>query len=179
VGRMSQHLYQDVLLGNLQRQLAFVDQDRKQYAARTLRPSCCSLVLGALDQFQTVIDLYGHLAGDWLCHTLLSAIRKALRVSDRLISIEKNVFLIVLKNTSLVGATTAAERLHTFARKERLSYENAEFCCTLSLGVVTIHPHDSPHILTNRLSQTFSLAVQSGGNQVKTEKDLASLLSSS
>jgi diguanylate cyclase (GGDEF)-like protein len=176
---MSQHLEQNVLLGNLQRQLAFVDQDGKQYVARMLHPSCCSLVLGAIDQFQTIIDLYGYLAGDWLCHTLLSAMRKALRVSDHLISVEKNVFLIVLKNTSLAGATTAAERLHTFVQKERLSYENAEFCCTLSLGVVTVHPHDSPDTLTNRLSQTFSLAVQSGGNQIKTEKDFASLLLSS
>jgi PleD family two-component response regulator len=85
----------------------------------------------------------------------------------------------VLKDTSLAGATAVAERLHTFVQKERLSYEHVEFCCTLSLGVATVRPHDSPDTLTNRLSQIFSLAVQSGGDQIKTEKDLASLQPSS
>jgi diguanylate cyclase (GGDEF)-like protein len=175
---MAQHLHQNALLGNLRSQLAVVEQGGKPHVARTLHPSC-SLILGAIDHFQTIIDLYGYLTGDRLCHTLLSAMGKAIRVSDHLISVESNVFLVVLKNTSLVGAATVAERLHTFVQKERLSCEHAEFCCTLSLGVATVHPHDSPDTLTNRLSQTFSLAVQAGGGQIKTEKDLASLQPSS
>jgi diguanylate cyclase (GGDEF)-like protein len=158
-----------MLPGSWQDRLALSTQGQTPPAPLRRRLSC-SLILFAIDPVRSNgRDVRP--VGDRLRHSLLAAVRQALRATDCLVPYEGDTYVIVLPNTSLAGALIVAERLRTLAPQPRFSVE--DLALTLSLGVATVHPQDSLETLMERSSRALEAATRQGGNQIQTEREVS------
>ncbi len=108
-------------------------------AIRYHRP--LSVIMGDIDHFKDVNDQYGHLAGDEVLEKIagifLSSIRKDIDWTARYGGEE---FLIVLPETSLKGALTAADNIRTRIMNTKISYHSKTINATMSFGVSCMVP---------------------------------------
>ena len=108
-------------------------------AIRYHRP--LSVIMGDIDHFKDVNDQYGHLAGDEVLEKIagifLSSIRKDIDWTARYGGEE---FLIVLPETSLKGALTAADNIRTRIMNTKISYHSKTINVTMSFGVSCMVP---------------------------------------
>src|SRR4051794_5894881 len=103
-------------------------------AARTSEPF--ALVLGDIDHFKALNDVYGHIAGDEALASIGEALRAGCRTIDTAARIGGEEFALLLPGTASVEACEAAERLREAVGK--LRGPNGE-PLTISFGVVE-HP---------------------------------------
>ena len=70
-----------------------------------------SLILADIDDFKSVNDRFGHVAGDRVLRSFSDRLRRILRASDIVGRFGGDEFLILLPQTSLADAGRAAERI--------------------------------------------------------------------
>ncbi len=77
---------------------------------------CCgkrplSVMIADIDDFKSINDTYGHLAGDKVIITVANAITAVVRASDRVCRYGGEEFLIVMPDTDLKSAFNCAKRI--------------------------------------------------------------------
>ena len=123
-------------------------------ALRTMRP--LSLLFIDLDNFKQINDVYGHTMGDqvlrelgWLLDSQQAPGRGMARASDFSARYGGEEFALILPDTSMDGALSAAERLRhrvtTLTMLPELTALNRQqpFALTCSIGVATFPIHAS------------------------------------
>jgi diguanylate cyclase len=106
--------------------------------ARTRRTArAASLVLLDLDQFKSINDRFGHLAGDEVIRQLGIAVRGLLRAGDLAGRYGGDEFAILLPETGAHDASTIAERVREAIDSLRVP-GLPDLRCTASLGVAEI-----------------------------------------
>ncbi len=123
-----------------------------------------SLVLYDIDHFKKVNDTYGHQVGDVVLKELSNLIKNSLRNVDYLFRIGGEEFAIILTDTDLEGALAAAEKLRK--RVEEYSFPHVGKV-TISLGVATMKPQDTPKTLLKRADDALYRAKRKGRNRVE------------
>lgn len=101
-----------------------------------------SLVFIDLDRFKQINDRLGHEAGDLALKFIAQQANKAARVTDQLIRLGGDEFIIMLENCSLIDAQLFVQRL----RKQmdiQITYADQSFCVEFSVGL-SCYPLDSP-----------------------------------
>lgn len=142
-----------------------------------------SLILIDLDDFKVVNDTFGHLKGDEILVAVAQLILDNIRKSDSS-SIMKEVvidipvryggeeLMILLPETPLQGAITAARRLRERIREEinykvPLIRENGEkLIVTASVGVASLRSNEESRELIKRVDQAMYEAKNRGKDQV-------------
>jgi diguanylate cyclase (GGDEF)-like protein len=95
-----------------------------------------SVIMCDIDHFKRVNDMYGHQAGDAVLQRFATGLRQLLRVNvDWVARYGGEEFLVVLPETALTGATSAAERLRQHTEQLAIPFENQELRITASFGV--------------------------------------------
>jgi diguanylate cyclase (GGDEF)-like protein len=128
-----------------------------------------SVLLIDVDKFKKYNDSYGHLAGDEVLKEVARVLQGSTRDTDFVGRYGGEEFVVVMTQTSYLGALEAGERL-------RLAIEQApweQVSVTVSVGVSTIRmdmTHFSDLIADADLALYFSK--QHGRNQVFHAKDL-------
>ncbi|HEV2611371.1 MAG TPA: GGDEF domain-containing protein [Noviherbaspirillum sp.] len=133
-------------------------------AERTQRP--LSLLLIDVDNLKTINDTYGHAAGD---DALIDFVRKAngsLRAIDSLARIGGDEFAILMAETDLSSAVTAAERLQGLQNADPGSAGKPATC---SIGIATYREGDSLESLLIRADEALYKAKAMGRNRVVVE----------
>lgn len=102
-------------------------------AGRTERP--ISVVLFDMDDFKSVNDTFGHLAGDQVLEDLGSVLEALLRSSDLRCRMGGDEFLVVLPDTSRAGASDVAEKIRAGVGQHVRRPDGQPV--TISLGVAT------------------------------------------
>lgn len=97
-----------------------------------------------IDRFKRINDTYGHPAGDQVLKSLGWALQKQLRQSDILARVGGEEFAVTLPETDDKGAQELAERLLRAARNLHWADIDAELRISLSVGMVTLRPDQSP-----------------------------------
>ena len=147
-------------------------------ALRSMRP--LSLLFIDLDNFKQINDMYGHTTGDqvlrelgWLLDSQQGPGRGIARASDFAARYGGEEFALILPDTSMDGALSAAERLRnrvtTLTMLPELSILSApSFSLTCSIGVASFPIHaDTPTDLINAADTAVYAAKKAGKNCVR------------
>jgi diguanylate cyclase (GGDEF)-like protein len=126
--------------------------DREIYrAVRTNHPLC--VLMFDVDEFKSVNDLYGHLAGDEALAELCRRARTVLRQDEVLARYGGDEFALVMADTTLQHAREAAERLRQKISEAPLHTTFGDIPVTISVGIT-----ETPHEKTITASQLIELA---------------------
>lgn len=153
-------------LANRQSSELFASQAVK-VAKRNQEPLAAILI--DIDHFKEVNDRYGHLAGDAVIKSVANTIQSCLRESDFLCRWGGEEYLLLLKGCDLNRARIIAENIRTTVKETSMTYENATFNLTISLGVAEYKPDESITLLFARADQALYRAKDSGRDRVVTE----------
>jgi diguanylate cyclase len=125
-----------------------------------------SVLLIDIDNFKSINDTYGHLAGDRCLEELAKLIRLNLRGTDFLARYGGEEFIGVLPETEQEGALTVAEKLRKRIEKTRFSYRGQRLLLTISIGCTTLKSSDTDITLFGRADTALYRAKETGRNCV-------------
>lgn len=142
-------------------------------AQRTFEPFSVCII--DLDNFKTVNDAYGHIAGDRVLREFATAMAAELRDMDIVARSDPSFgryggeeFILVLPNTDIDGARRCAERLRQRQDERLRRGDTAIPCCTLSAGVAEYLPGEDIEALLRRADHALYAAKHAGRNRVET-----------
>ena len=127
-----------------------------------------------IDDFKSINDNYGQVAGDIILAYVGTLINENTRKFDRAFRYGGEEFIVVLPETDITLAYIVAERIRkgfeikTFmaSKKEGMSENNISR--TLSIGITSTYPYKTNHIsieeLLNQTNRALYQAKNKGGN---------------
>ena len=138
-------------------------------AARSARENLPLAVLMAdLDNFKTVNDTYGHLAGDHVLRESARRLRNNIRTYDAIGRYGGEEFLVVLPGCDESGGVAQAERLRESIGAEPIATSAGEIPVTCSVGLswsARVEPEATKELLRSADAALYS-AKRSGRNRV-------------
>jgi len=146
--RLREQLISSTIQQELIRQQSFTDPLTEIYNRRSLQEiagrfisharrlnSSLSLLLIDVDRFKDVNTRFGHLTGDVVLADTAALLKNSVRGSDAVFRYGGDEFLIILADTSRIGAAKVIERIRAFL----LNWNQAEtlegFELSLSMGI--------------------------------------------
>lgn len=109
-----------------------------QRARRTQRP--LSVILFDIDNFKTVNDQFGHLAGDATLAAVGARLGAVLRATDVKCRYGGDEFLVILPDTPVTGAQRVADALTAELARISIATPSGTVAVTASLGVAVVEP---------------------------------------
>ncbi|MDN3518188.1 GGDEF domain-containing protein [Aquisalimonas lutea] len=128
-----------------------------------------SVLLADIDRFKEINDTLGHDTGDEMLKALSRLLRTSMREEDAVARWGGEEFLILLHGQDLAAARAAAERLR--AATPHCWSSDADRHLSISIGVATLQPGDTPHALTVRADRALLRAKRSGRDRVVADTD--------
>ncbi len=129
-----------------------------------------SLLMADIDHFKNVNDQYGHEAGDRVIIAVAKALAEGVRNIDMASRFGGEEFVLLMPETSIEVATSAAERLRQhIAELEVLGDKGESIRFTISIGVATAlagNTMDTPSTLVSRADKALYQAKDAGRNRV-------------
>jgi diguanylate cyclase (GGDEF)-like protein len=123
-----------------------------------------SIIMFDVDHFKQINDNYSHQVGDDVLKRLVTIISEDVRKADLFVRWGGEEFLIVLSNTSIENAATAAEKFRKTVNDESFAEIDAITC---SFGVSQMHPEDNISDFIARVDEALYQAKKAGRNCVK------------
>jgi diguanylate cyclase (GGDEF)-like protein len=105
-------------------------------ALRHARP--LSLVLADVDHFKNFNDRYGHQVGDRVLREVSQVLRSSLREMDVPARYGGEELTIIMPETDLAGAESAAERIRRAIEAHRVQHNGEALSVTVSMGVCAL-----------------------------------------
>jgi diguanylate cyclase (GGDEF)-like protein len=135
-------------------------------AKRTRSP--LTVLIFDLDEFKTINDRYGHLAGDRALVEVTQQLHSTLRASDIKCRYGGDEFVIILPETDLAGGARVAENLRDAVGRLAIPLGRDEVLhVTISIGVATATDGELRAAgLLNRADHELYQAKQSGRNRI-------------
>ena len=141
-----------------------IEMDRARRYASDL-----AILLIDLDDFKRVNDTAGHLAGDEVLRQIAGCIQEAVRTVDIVARYGGEEFIVILPETSQLGATTFAERLRMGIQDHEFTVGERIIRLTVSIGISTFPSANiaSADDFFARADAAMYRAKQDGRNQVR------------
>lgn len=133
-----------------------------------------SLLMMDIDHFKTFNDNFGHLTGDQVLRLVALSIKQNVKGQDLAARYGGEEFAVILPNTVLRSGVTVAEHIRrAVMSKELMKRSTGEHLgrVTISIGVATARPGDTPQALIARADDCLYAAKRSGRNRVICETD--------
>ena len=121
-----------------------------------------------LDNFKSINDNFGHVAGDEVLARVAATLRQSVRNIDYVARYGGEEFVVVLVETALDAALDIAERIRVDVETPRFATGNKLISVTVSLGVTNSREDDeSPQASLARADDALYEAKRAGRNQVQ------------
>jgi diguanylate cyclase (GGDEF)-like protein len=135
--------------------------------ARSVRNgSPCSIALIDLDWFKRINDAFGHPIGDEVLRTFAITMFANIRSIDRFGRYGGEEFLLILPDMPPEGAERALERLRAIIADLDWSAFSPGMKVTISAGVATFRPNETPDTLLARADRALYAAKARGRNRI-------------
>jgi diguanylate cyclase (GGDEF)-like protein len=128
--------------------------------------SPCSIALIDLDWFKRINDAYGHPTGDEVLRTFAITMFANIRSVDRFGRYGGEEFLLILPDMSSESATRALDRLRAIVADLDWSAFSSGMRVTLSAGVATLKPNETPDTFLARADCALYAAKARGRNRI-------------
>ncbi|GBF33594.1 GGDEF family protein [Desulfocucumis palustris] len=133
-----------------------------------------SIFLCDLDNFKTINDTYGHLAGDEVLRMVVGIVRDNLRRTDVLARFGGEEFIIFLPHTDCSGADFLAEKIRAAVEAQAYTIADKVIGVTVSIGLVCVEhgleadrePSEVLKVLLARADKALYQAKEKGRNRV-------------
>lgn len=123
------------------------------------------LLMLDVDHFKRVNDTYGHPGGDTVLREVANALlRTFLRKQDFVARFGGEEFAVLLIDTSLQSAVELAERVRDMVQRRPVTYADEEISVTLSIGLATLGPGQTPAEWLKRADDVLYQAKANGRN---------------
>lgn len=129
----------DYLTGCLNRR-AFMIRLEEELARAVRNQKGISLILVDIDDFKSINDFYGHLAGDYVLRQFSECLNRGIRTYDFIGRYGGEEFIICLPDTEIQDAYQIAERMRQSVEEMMTLYEESQIKITGSFGVAGSHP---------------------------------------
>ena len=126
----------------------------------------CSIALIDLDWFKRVNDAFGHPTGDEVLRTFAITVFANIRNIDRFGRYGGEEFLLVLPETPDDGAARILDRLRAIIADLDWSAFSPGMRITISAGIATLKPDESPDTLLARADRALYAAKARGRNRI-------------
>lgn len=97
-----------------------------------------SLILMDIDNFKSVNDTYGHMAGDQVLQQFAGILQSNTRKNDIIARLGGEEFAVILPQTDVKEAFKIANRIRTAVENHLFSYENITCKITVSVGIASV-----------------------------------------
>ena len=155
----------DELTGSLNRRCIMgVLDDEIARAHRSRTP--CSVALIDLDWFKRINDAYGHPTGDEVLRTFAITVFANIRPIDKFGRYGGEEFLLLLPDTPDQGAARILDRLRAIIADLDWSAFSPGMQVTISAGVATLKPNETPDIILARADSALYAAKARGRNRI-------------
>jgi diguanylate cyclase (GGDEF)-like protein len=152
---------------------AFLDYASRQLSRAASDNLPVALIAFDLDQFKTINDSYGHLAGDRLLCSFCDVVSEALRSGDVFGRIGGEEFACLLADVSGVDAAAVAERLRCRFANTEINCGSSRLRATVSSGVALAgRPHPDLEALMSAADRALYRAKELGRNRVELSKTI-------
>ena len=128
--------------------------------------SPCSIALIDLDWFKRINDAHGHPIGDEVLRTFAITVFANIRGIDRFGRYGGEEFLLVLPETTNDAAAHILDRLRMIVSDLDWSALSHGMAVTISAGVATLNPDETPDALLARADDALYVAKEAGRNQI-------------
>ena len=128
------------------------------------------LLLADIDHFKKFNDTHGHLVGDKVLRFVASTMKHCIKGKDTAARFGGEEFAVILPNTDLAGAQSAAEQIRSEISSGTLinkSRGESYGSITISIGIAKLNMNDHPNDLIQRADQSLYLAKSRGRNRVE------------
>lgn len=142
------------------------------------------IILLDLDNFKTINDSLGHVAGDIVLKELSQKLRNCIRNNDYIARVGGDEFIIILPHTRFSHGVLVAEKIRVTIGETRIVFASGPIKITASLGVTAASPDmSSPEELLSKTQFILKKSKQDGKNRIscddklqmeETDKDLLS-----
>ena len=137
----------------------------RRASARQKRGAESMLLFLDADNFKTINDTVGHIAGDQALATFAYAIENCLRADDFLARVGGDEFAVLLDQTGIEEATEIAERIRKAVESHNFVLDGQEFRLGVSVGMVSVSG-ENPWSLMSRADKAMYKAKSKGRNQI-------------
>lgn len=164
----------DALTGLANRK-AFDEKLLGTSAQATESGSHLCLLLADIDHFKKFNDTYGHLVGDEALKFVGAILKKCVRGGDMVARFGGEEFVVLLPDTPLKGALSAAENIRsTFCttKLRRRSTGQSVGSVTVSIGVALYRPGEPLQSFVDRADAALYWSKEQGRNRVSSEQEL-------
>ena len=165
----------DGLTGALNRK-AF-DIKLRQFFDKAPEKKQFSLLMVDIDDFKSINDRYGHPVGDRVLVSVVHKCQQSIRNEDVLARYGGEEFAVILAGATLRHATKRAKQIckTIAAARYTIDPEQADqhLSVTVSIGVGTVRPGDTPEDLVGRADKALYQAKRTGKNKALSEKTLS------
>jgi len=162
--------YHDPLTG-LNNRAAFDKSIEQEVDLATRHNHSLSLMMLDLDRFKQINDNYGHIVGDTVLKGFADCIMECMRSSDIVFRYGGEEFVILLRNTKIVGAKLLAERMRKNVEDMKFDYNNIKINISVSIGLAEFQEGDDRLTLVERADTLLYKAKEMGRNRVVVENE--------
>ena len=132
---------------------------------KTLKHELHLLILD-IDDFKTINDKYGHIAGDKILIFTAHILRHMLRDGDRVFRYGGEEFVVVLNRIETKQCINIAQRILKQISSNNLIYKGDTMKVTVSVGATRYSAGDTPETLIARADHALYEAKKSGKNKL-------------
>lgn len=123
----------------------------------------CAVSMFDIDDFKGINDTYGHAVGDNILREVADLATQTLRSNDHLGRWGGEEFIVIIADATQNEGVCIAKRLCRYIEQHSFSIPEP---VTISAGLTTLQPGESPHALLERVDKGMYLAKAAGKNQV-------------
>lgn len=129
-------------------------------------PHILHVLMIDIDNFKTINDNYGHIAGDKILIFIANILKKTLRDGDKIFRFGGEEFTITINRNTDEMSESIAQRLLKLINSNNLIYMGEKISVTASIGMTKYLKDDTPDTLISRADKALYISKHSGKNMV-------------